>query len=147
MSIEHCRKRMRVPRISVRERKQRAIFVNEDKALFIITRVDGCVTHNETAADWVVSKENVGDVVIELKGRDVDHAVQQVRATADFWRDQGLRIGQIAGLIVARQYPRSSTRVQRAQQAFARSFRGALHVATSNSEFQIERVLEFDGPH
>jgi hypothetical protein len=147
MSVDECRVSISFKRIVVKDNgRKTATFLNEDEHTYFLTRVDGCVIKNELAADWLVTKPAVGEVIIEFKGRDVDHAVKQVHATAKYWQEHNLRIGSIAGLIVARQYPRNSTAVQRAQQAFARGFQGPLHVVTRNNDYKIEKVLSSTGP-
>ena len=93
------------------------------------------------AADWVVSKCKVGDVIVELKGKDVEHATKQVVATAKLWKQKGLCQGKLAGLIVCSQYPKASTSVQKKQQAFASEFSGQLHVRTRNREYDLEQLL------
>ena len=69
------------PKIKLEERGSKVIFLNEVRHPFRKIKVDGCVVQNQTAADWVVSKPPVGDLVLELKGRNVDHAIEQVTTT------------------------------------------------------------------
>ena len=92
-------------------------------------------------------KNSTGDVVIELKGKNVEHAVMQVFATAQYWTNNGFVSGKLAGLIVCKRYPRASPSIQRAQDKFSKSFRGPLHIVTKNYEFKFKNVLSFKGPH
>lgn len=142
MLIDKCTLRKRVSKIVVEENKRKATFMNDDKAWFRVTKVDGCLCCNQVAADWVITKERVGSVVVELKGRDVPHGVRQVLATAAFWRHHN-PCCPIAGLVISRQRPSYSTSVQRAQTAFARTFQGPLHVVSCNRDFLFEVVLNF----
>ena len=147
MPLADCQERVDHSKIVLAEGRRKATFLNEERRNYVKTKMDGCVVKNETAADWVLSKLAMGDLVIELKGGDVEHATKQVDATAQYLQNHNLRIGRIAALIVAQQLrPAASTTVQRAQQSFSKKFSGPLHVATSNYEFVFERVLEYDGP-
>jgi hypothetical protein len=146
MSIAHCQERTSVSKIKVEEHGRKATFLNLERASFIKTRVDGCVIRNAIAADWMVTKDKIGDVIVELKGKDVDHAVKQVHATAEFWQTKKLFVGQIAAIVVAAQYPKVNTAVQRSQNSFANRYKGPLHVVTKNYEYQFYRVLSFKGP-
>jgi hypothetical protein len=141
MAADACTKRKRVSKIVVEEKKRKATFLNRDKSWFQVTKVDGCLCKNEAAADWVVKKERIGAVIVELKGRDVPHAVRQVMATAEFWRQHMSDCPKIAGLVVSQQRPSYSTSVQRFQTAFARAFKGRLRVVSGNREFCIEELL------
>jgi hypothetical protein len=102
MAADNCTERKRVSRIVVEENKSKATFLNKDRSWFQVTKVDGCLCKNQGAADWVVKKERVGAVVVELKGKDVPHAVRQVLATAKFWREHKPDCSRIAGLVVIR---------------------------------------------
>ncbi|WP_147250255.1 hypothetical protein [Bradyrhizobium sp. MOS003] len=141
-----CTEKMRVSKIVVGENRAKASFRNDERRWFWVTKVDGCLCHNETAADFVIEKQDQGVVVVELKGKDVPHGVEQVRATAKFWKDKNPETKRIAGLVVARQHPRHSTSIQRHVREFARTFRGPLHVVSSKREFVFENVQSFDGP-
>jgi len=116
---EECEEETSVARIKVEELGRKATFVNDEGERYRKTRMDGCIVKNRLAADWVVSRENVGDAIIELKGKHVEHAVRQVRATAEFLARGGFREGRLAGLVVCSQFPKASTSVQRAQADFA----------------------------
>lgn len=141
-----CTQKMRVSKVVVGEKKAKAAFCNDERKWFWVTQVDGCLCHNETAADFVIEKESAGIIVVELKGKDVPHGVEQVRATAKFWKEQNPETTRVAGLVVARQHPRHSTSIQRHVREFARAYRGPLHVVSSKREFVFEEVQSFEGP-
>jgi hypothetical protein len=121
--------------------------LNPDNCRYSKVKVDHCVVENAAAADWLVSKDGVGDIIVELKGRNVEHAVKQINATAALWTSEGLRVGKLAAIVVAAQYPSASTTIQKAQFAFGKKYKGPLHVVTRNSEYCFECVLSFNGPH
>lgn len=104
------------------------------------------MVENSVASDFVVGRSGLGDAIIELKGTDVGHAVNQVEATLLMWHQEHLRSGRIAGLIVCAQYPRIDTKIQRMKQRFAKNYQAPLHIVTRNPEVKLERVLSFDGP-
>jgi hypothetical protein len=117
-----------VPVIKVEDYGRKATFENPLRKKHFVYEVDGCMVDNETASDFVVAKVGFGDLIVELKGRDVDHAVKQIFATVQLWGHFGLRNGRLAALIVCSQYPRSSKSVRRAQQKFASAFKEKLVV-------------------
>jgi hypothetical protein len=113
-----------------------AILLNHDKTQVRRIRVDGCLAPAGTvSADWVASKPKVVDVVVELKGRNVDHAVDQIEATWRFWRghvehDDDQDIG---AWILCSEYPRASTKVARYRESF-RARGSILIISTHNGE-------------
>lgn len=147
MSLEECRQSTKVAKILCEENRRKACFLNPRNEEYFKTKVDGCLVRNAVASDWVISRDKVGDVIVELKGKDVDHAVQQIWATAELWRRKGLRMGRLAGLVVCNQYPSIDTKIQRAKLALARAFQAPLHVVCGNYEYSVENVLSFKGPH
>jgi hypothetical protein len=133
-------------KIKVKESGRSAVIVNPAKDAIDKIEVDGCVLKNELACDWVLSLQNKWDIFIELKGRDVSHAVDQLRATIDHWRHNDLLEGQAAALVVCSQYPRIDTVIQKAKAEFARRYKLPLHVEAKNREYTAAEVLSFAGP-
>lgn len=124
------------PKIKLEERGSKVIFLNEVRHPFRKIKVDGCVVQNQTAADWVVSKPPVGDLVLELKGRNVDHAIEQVTTTLRLWRSNNWCCGgQTAALIVSRQVPKG-TLAQKAMKEFRREFGSKIKLVSHNQEFE-----------
>lgn len=133
-------------KIKVEECGRKAVFLNEDRHSYVRTKVDGCLVEGSPASDWVVSRQQLGDVIVELKGTDVSHAITQVTATAALWENSDRRCGALAALIVCSQYPRIATGIQRAKERFKREYRAPLHVVSRNREYRFELVLSFEGP-
>ncbi|MBA4056208.1 MAG: hypothetical protein C0490_15950, partial [Marivirga sp.] len=104
--------------------KRFAVFLNKEKTTYIKRRMDGGLVKNITAADWMLSKPNVGDVIVELKGRDVAHALDQVAATADFAVQSGIAQKKVAGLVLCTEHPGINTKIQIAMNKFAVRYKG-----------------------
>jgi hypothetical protein len=105
--------------------------------------VDGCVIRGSLAADYVLSRLDCGDLIVELKGTSVEHAYKQIKATAKFWCENGLSCGRIAGVIICNQYPKILTKKQHAQEQFKNICRGPLHIINRNQEFLFEKLFEW----
>lgn len=146
MALADCREITNVSKIKVEENQRKAVFLNDPRENYFRTKVDGCLVVHTLASDWVVSKPTVGDVVVELKGKDVNHAIKQIVSTLSYWKKEGLSNGKLAGLIVCTQYPKISTTVQKAQELIAKDYKAPLHVVTKNYEYKLENVLSFKGP-
>lgn len=119
------------------ENKMIARFSNEGRELHTYYEVDGCLVENERAADYVVIKDGVGAVVVELKGRDVRSGARQITETArQMRRFQAQRHGgRIAGLLVSVRVPQGArTDLQRAQEAFRREFGRDLSTSNGNGK-------------
>jgi hypothetical protein len=141
-----CQDQLSDSMIKVEELKRKAVFVNHKRESFVRTRVDKCVIVNDTAADFVVTKCGVGDIIVELKESGIEHGVKQIIETATMWVNGGHACGKLAGLIIGHQRPAAAPTVQRAQNAFNKKFRGPLHIVNRNTEFNFEKVLSFKGP-
>jgi hypothetical protein len=141
-----CEEKTKASKIKVAENGKSAVILNGEREDFKKIKVDGCLVKNLTASDWVISKDKTGEVVIELKGCDVDHAVVQVMATIEHLTAFKLRTGKLGCLIVCSRYPKHDTKVQLAQQRIAKQFKAPLHVVSRNLEYAFEKLLSFDGP-
>lgn len=110
-----CVENISYSRVTVAEKGKQVTFLNPDRAAFQRVKVDGCIIKNGARADWIVSQEGHGSVVVELKGRDVEHAIDQVFATVSHpdcipWLTTPTRL-----LIICAKYPAFDTKVAKAQ--------------------------------
>jgi hypothetical protein len=144
---EECCEVTRVSKVKLEERGAKVVFLNSDNTEFVKIRVDGCVVANESAADWALVKRPIGDLLVELKGRNIELAVKQLTATMRLWRDNKLSCGgKIGALVVSRQVPKA-TIMQKVKLKFMSEFRCPIHVVSHNQEFIFERVLDSRGPN
>ena len=140
---EGCTQSVRCTKISVKEKGKSATIVNNARETYRKTQVDGCLLEHETAADWVVSKKGVGDVIIELKGVDIVRANEQILRTAEHLKKEGIAEGLMAGLIVGRRYPKFDTKVQKAQREFSKATGGPIHIVCRNRDFLFSDLFRF----
>jgi hypothetical protein len=112
-SAEDCIQTVCDSKPKVEENGRKAVFLNPENAAIKKVRVDGClVTGNSPRADYIVSKPGVVDVIVELKGKDIYHAKDQIVATLSFWKAYPPFSKRIAGLIVCSRSPMSSSDLQ-----------------------------------
>lgn len=127
--------------IKVEERGRKATFRNAENLSYRTVRFDGCICKHTLGADWIVERDRIGQIIVELKGRNVEHGFKQVVATANYLMHNNLRHGKLCALIVSSQSPRVSTIRQRFALRFAKEFRGRLHISSSKSEFEFSKLL------
>ncbi|WP_175735977.1 hypothetical protein [Burkholderia ambifaria] len=133
----------RAKKIKVTEAKSRtAIILNPGETEFNVVRFDGCAVTNEIAADFVVTKQKFGDLVIELKGKDVKHAIEQITATASYLRANEVAEGRVGGVIVCKEYPKTTTTIQVLKMGLKKKFDCPIKVFTKDSpEIDFETSL------
>lgn len=141
-----CAEETSVSKIKVEENGRSVVVLNSGGEKFKKIRVDGCLVVNETASDWVIAKPGSGDVVIELKGCDVDRAVEQIDATMQYLERNNMRNGVMGGLIVCSRYPKIDSKIQLARQRIAKKFKSPLHIVTRNHEYSFDVLVSFKGP-
>lgn len=123
------------------QRSTSAVFQNGSNAKYRLIRFDGCTVKGEVACDWIVEKEAVGRIAVELKGCDVDHAALQIERAFRFMRENGMTEMKVAGLIVCTRYPSIDTKVQRLRQRFARDYRAPLKVKADGRNLSFEAII------
>ncbi|MGA7829555.1 MAG: hypothetical protein WCA21_01165 [Terracidiphilus sp.] len=110
---EDCIQTVCDSRTKVEENGRKAIFLNPENAPIKKVRIDGCLIVGDTRrADFIVSKPGVVDVIVELKGKDIYHAKDQIVATLSFWKTYPPFSEKIAGLIICSRSPMSSSELQ-----------------------------------
>ena len=143
MTCGGCRECVNHSTIKVEEFKRVLYFDNPTRESYFRTRVDGCLVREQVIADYVVSKPEVGDVIVELKGTDVAHGVRQIIATAEYISSCERARGPLAGVVVCRQYPRFDSSIRREVTAFVKRFKGPVHIFTKSETVAFQRLLQF----
>jgi len=144
MHKSDCSTQSKASKIKVEEKGKQAIFLNPENVIFTRTRIDGCLVKETTACDWLVIKGDTDRVIVELKGCDVSHALDQVEATFTHLAALNLLSGKVAALIVCRRpssHPVFTTKLQRLKDRLSKKYRAPLHVVGSNREFLIDQLL------
>lgn len=120
-----------------------AIFANASRSQFTVTRFDGCVIKQSTACDFIVEKQAVGRLAVELKGCDVAHATQQVEVALNYLKKIGQTDLPVGALIVCTRVPSNDTTVQRMRQKLAKAFRAPLTVRTNGRDLDFDSLIKF----
>ena len=145
MIPEKCVSETNDSRISLNDKQSvSAIFLNPGRVLHRCIRFDGCVVKNKTACDWILEKPGVGRIVVELKGRDVPHAIEQVEAGLNHLKDIGMIELKLAALIVCTRYsshPTFTTSMQKAKSKLAKIHKARLHITKDGRDLNFEGLL------
>ena len=86
----------------------------------------------------------MGRIVVELKGRDVPHAIEQVEAGLNHLKDIGMRELKLAALIVCTRYsshPTFTTSMQKAKNKLAKIHKARLHITKDGRDLNFEGLL------
>ncbi len=149
MVTKKCTEVVKVSKVKIAENGKQAIFLNPKKEAFSRTRVDGCIIVNQTACDWWIVHEKSGSVLVELKGSDVEHAIEQIEATFEYLLMNKLLLENNAAMIVCSKpsrHPSFTSKLQKAKSRLSAKFKAPLHIVTGSHEFDIKRVLSHTGP-
>lgn len=130
-----------VSKVKVEEHGKSAVFLNPSRSKISVVKVDGGVAVNECSADYAVSKPGVGDVIVELKGKEVARACEQIIATAKLLRSCKKKVAPIAGLIVCTRVPANDSKAARLKNQFVQEQRALLKIAASNKEYTFEEFF------
>lgn len=120
--------------------RYKANFPNSSKNKFYKVHVDGCIVTEGARADWIVTKVGVGSVIVELKGKDVAHACEQLFATLDHASCQDWLEAKKALLIVCSRVPSFDTSIAKAQ-VRARKAGVRLKASCGGGNFSVEDLL------
>ena len=73
-------------KIKLEENNIKVIFDNISNEDFIKIKIDGCeiTDNNIKKADYLLQKQQVGQIIIELKGQDISRAVAQIESTIPY---------------------------------------------------------------
>lgn len=137
----------RSSKIKVEEKGRSATFLNPNKVRFSKVELDGCLIQNEVTCDWLIIRNDTDNILVELKGTDVEHALEQIEAAFHYLEQNDLLGSRNAALIVCRKrHPSFNSKLQKAQDRLSRRYKAPLHVVTVNREYDVDRVMSHTGP-
>jgi hypothetical protein len=108
-SLQACTEERNNSKITVRRDGRHATFDNSERSAVKCVDLDCWLRSTDTVkADYVLAKPGVADVIIELKGKDIKHAAEQIIVTLGKWRSVPPFSRRIGGLIVFTRCPMSA---------------------------------------
>lgn len=99
-AFDHCRTVTKVSNIKVEENKRKAVFSNPASASYDVFRVDGCVITEGERCDFLVRKEKTHSALVELKGADIEKAVDQLEKSLNHANVKSLLRGSLTAVAV-----------------------------------------------
>ena len=148
MAIDDCIEVVshRLVKLEDKKSKRTLIVSNPTADKLSRVRMDGCVLKQVTAADWLVSKQQVGDLIVELKGSDIAQAIRQVHAVAAYLEANSMRQGKLGAVVLCTRFPQSDSTILRLRNAFAKAFAGSpLHIASRDCRVDfVESISKHD---
>lgn len=138
--LEFCTKKTTDSKIKVEARTCKAVFDNQERAEIKVVDLDcWLATDIGPRADHIVSKPGVVDVVVELKGKDIDHALEQILATCVKWKEASRFSKQIGGLVVFSRSPDRSAAMDDTRKRFLQTHGIWLEMNKNNqTEYRFE---------
>lgn len=108
-ALERCTEELDHQRITLRAHGRRATFLNSEGKKIRKVDVDCWLASADGAkADYLVCKPGVADVIVELKGKDIHHGIEQIVATCTHWKKHPYCSERLGGLIVFTRSPERS---------------------------------------
>jgi len=126
-----------VTSLHINEHGVGATFINLRRKELRKVQYDGC--YNRRAgrgqADYIVGFDRAIDVIVELKGSDLKHAVSQVTDTLEDWAENEIRFPKIVCLIVyGHTFPKMTSRIGVIEREFELDHKSLLHIRPSGEK-------------
>lgn len=121
----------------VKERKSKCIFSNPNRHLLTKVIVDGCQITDGVKCDYLILDHCRNEYFVELKGKDLPHAIEQLEATIQQLSDKNSIVKKKA-IIVSSRNPSNDTSLQRAQKEFKKKYNTELIAKNIQAEIVIK---------
>lgn len=121
----------------VKERKSKCIFSNPNRHTLTKVIVDGCQITDGVKCDYLILDHCRNEYFVELKGKDLPHAIEQLEATIQQLSDKNSIVKKKA-IIVSSRNPSNDTSVQRAQKEFKKKYNTELIAKNIQAEIVIK---------
>lgn len=124
--------------IRFQEKRSVIRFHNPDNHLYKRIQVDGCALHEgEKCDNMLCSADEREERYVELKGSDIPHAIDQLRATI-------IQLGEYdenrhAYVVCTKVAPQITTAIQRAKVEFLKRFKSELLVKETPLDIRLQK--------
>lgn len=103
------------------ENKSKIVFINSSREKVACIQVDGCAIQSGVRCDNMLIVPSGIEYYIELKGGDVNHAIEQLETTIKLLSKDALSLQKFA-FIVATKYPAIDIKIQKAKKFFKKKY-------------------------
>lgn len=111
-SLQACTVNSTDSKVTVRRDGRRATFDNRERATIKCVDLDCWIPSVKTKkADYIISKPGLADVIVELKGKDIAHAIEQIIVTFGRWKSVPPLSDKVGALIVFTRCPMRSAEI------------------------------------
>lgn len=127
--MENCRTTSCQRIFTFEERRSRLTLINQDGAESIKITVDGCAIKDGIRCDFLHIAKEI-EMYIELKGQDIEHAIQQIETTMRRL-SANFRTSPKTSYIICTRSPLSSTEIQHHARQFRSKYNSRLVIKSS----------------
>lgn len=111
--------------LTLEENKRKCVFLNPDRCPLTKVTVDGCQITDGAKCDYLVLDHYQNEYYVELKGKDLPHAIEQLEATIRQLSSPKKGIRKSA-FIVASRHPSNDTSIQKTKALFKKKYQTEL---------------------
>ncbi|NEN99457.1 MAG: hypothetical protein F6K50_29435 [Moorea sp. SIO3I7] len=129
--------------IVLKEKKSKITFENPNRDKILKIKVDGCaIRDNETLrCDYALVPNEEVEIYVELKGRDIPHAVKQIESTINLLSDNPQKIDKRCFVVFTRfGLPKGRTNIQIIKSKFNKKYNATLIVEKTPYTYDLSQV-------
>lgn len=130
-----CIKEVTDKLLTLEKNKRKCVFINPDKHILKKITVDGCQIIDNAKCDYLVIDHLQNEYFVELKGKDLPHAVEQLEESIKQLSNTNINSKKFA-LIVASRHPSNDTTIQRAKAVFKKKYK--IDLISKNTLMKVE---------
>lgn len=141
-SLPECEEHRSDTKIVLQENKSKITFLNPNKDEILIIKVDGCViSDNETLrCDYALIPCDAVEIYVELKGSDIEQAVEQIKSTIKLLSENPQKIKKLC-FVVSTRVPKQTTSIQQLQSQFKKKFNASFRIKNIQDEYDLSTPI------
>jgi hypothetical protein len=134
-----CEKSTKNPVISLKDNRSEIIFKNPERLEICIVTVDNCAIQEGIRCGYALTIENSKEeFYLELKGHDVEHALDQIEATIKTISSDPQKSSKTCFVISTRCPPGANTKIASRKQAMKKKYHATLIIKNTPHTYTIE---------
>ena len=124
-------------KIVFKENKSQIIFENQNSLKVEKIKVDGCAIKEGIKCDYMIKIAKLDlEIYIELKGKDIDHALKQLETTIKKLSENYLKKTKIC-FIISTRCPSMTAKIQNFKKKFKKNYNARLTIKNLNCSYKL----------
>lgn len=127
--------------ITIKDSGEKFYLENSKRRKIVTYILDKCIIKDAQSADFFVKIDKGMNFLVELKGKDLEHAIAQIESSIPTAKSIIEYKGDITGIVKCRQVPKAGRTVLKQREKILKNYGVKIMISSSRRRLDIEKAI------